>query len=121
MTDVLEGKKLTYSELVEILAITNVRIDRLEKCLTRFIHDFCVWSEFQTTQILDTKSDVYSYTKKTPWKKLDELEQIVKNFITYKEKNSNGLVDLVETVDLVEMVDLVEIVEMVEKVENSRG
>jgi hypothetical protein len=33
MPDVLDGKKLTYEELVELLCLMNVRLERIENTL----------------------------------------------------------------------------------------
>ena len=117
MADVLDGEKLTYEELVEILASQSARIQRLEEYVSWLNREIAAWAEFETNQTLALNIDVSRY--KLPYKRFDELDKKITNYITFNESKLNN--KAVEMVDLVETVDLVGIVEAVEKVENGRS
>jgi hypothetical protein len=79
----LDGKKLTYEELVELLCLMNVRLERIEKYVTWLNKEIANWAEFQTSEILKTECDMKRY--KVPFKRFDELEQTLKNYIAFNE------------------------------------
>jgi uncharacterized protein YdcH (DUF465 family) len=81
--DILDGNKLSYSELVEILASTNARLERLEKYVSWLNHEIANWSEFETNQTLTLQSEVARY--KVPWKRFDELDKKITGYITFNE------------------------------------
>jgi len=83
MADILEGKKLTYEELVNILCLVSVRLERLEEYVSWLNKEISNWAEFQTGEVLKTECDIKRY--KVPYKKIDELEQDLKNYITFNE------------------------------------
>ncbi len=83
MSDVLDGKKLTYEELVEILASQSARIQRLEKYVDWLNHEIASWSEFESNQTLTLQSTVTRY--KLPYKRFDELEKKIDNYIVFNE------------------------------------
>ena len=89
MPDCLEGKKLTYEELVEILASTNARLERLEDYVLWLNKEISAWSEFETNQTLTLQSEVVRY--KLPYKRFDELEQEIKNYITFNETDKTDI------------------------------
>lgn len=87
MPDCLEGKKLTYEELIEILASQSAKILQLEKYVVWLNTEISQWSEFQTYLELEIKDGLIRY--KVPYKKFDELEQEIKNYITFNESKSD--------------------------------
>ena len=58
-------------------------LTRIENALVLFIGEFKEWEEFITTEVLKTKGDVYKYSKKTPFKRLEEVEYSLSGVITY--------------------------------------
>ena len=89
MVDILDGKKLTYSELIEILASQSAKILRLEEYIVWLNKEISQWSEYQSELALKTKSDMARY--KVPYKKCDELEQDLKNYITFNESDKTEI------------------------------
>ena len=75
--DYTQGKKLTYAELVNILAILAVKIQKLEKTVGSFYQLWNENTEFQTEQILKTRLKGIE---------IDKLDKTLKNFIAYYHK-----------------------------------
>ena len=86
MADVLDGEKLTYAELVEILASQSARIQRLEEYISWLNREIAAWAEFETNQTLALNIDVSRY--KLPYKRFDELDKKITNYITFNEDRS---------------------------------
>jgi len=74
---------ITAEDMIRVVCELAVRVERLEKLLLEFYGVVQEHDLFLIDQIFKTKLDVYNYSKKTPFKRLEELEQSLKGFITY--------------------------------------
>ncbi len=69
-----EGKKLSYSELVEIFCKLAVRLDHVENVVVAYIEQFKVQDEFYVDELLKLGIDSLHRDKRTPFKRLMEVE-----------------------------------------------
>jgi hypothetical protein len=77
-----KNKRLTYEELIETGALLGALCLRL---LERFkAMDETV--EFLITEMLKTKVEVYNYNKKSPYKRMEELEASLKGMNAYYQE-----------------------------------
>ena len=76
-----------YNKMAEnaarISLINYERLVGLIGWLQEYIKTTSAHSQWQTESILKSQIDIMGETKKTPWKRLDELEQTLKGFISY--------------------------------------
>ena len=77
---------MNNEELTEAFMLLDTRVNNLYKTLSLLIKELSEWSEFQTTNILEVKGDIYNSTRKTPWKRLDEMDGMIKGFISYHQE-----------------------------------
>jgi len=75
--------KLTYSELVNILSILSVRLERLEDAVLQLANSDTEQLDFLTHEILKARANELEANNKTPRKRLDEVEASLKGFIAY--------------------------------------
>lgn len=85
--------KLSYSELVEILANLKVEQQRQSEQIKAMVDhinwlnkEIASWGEFITTLSLTLWADMGD--KRSNRKRIDECEQVVKSFITYAQSDS---------------------------------
>ena len=78
---------LTDSELIGILHSQSVKIRRLENIVLIMAEGLKEQSAFLTTEILKARLDLTSKDRKTPYKKLLNLEEQLNNFIKYYNQN----------------------------------
>lgn len=79
----LDGPKLTYGELVEVLCNLAVRLERLEDYVVQFNHDVSVWTEFETGLALTLQDDMANY--KVPYGTVRQIDNKLSNYIAYNE------------------------------------
>jgi hypothetical protein len=88
----------------------NVRLERIEKYVTWLNKEIANWAEFQTGEILNTECNMQRY--KVPFKKITELEESLKGYITfneskqYKAKKKDRLQDFQEVQKVQENQDI---------------
>ncbi len=63
------GQKLTYTELVNILCILSVRLERLENLFINLMESFNQQDEFLTTEVLKARLDLIKKEGKTLYSK----------------------------------------------------
>lgn len=78
---------ITAEDMIRVVCELAVRVERSEQALVAFYEAVQEQSEFEACEILKTKMDILNYSKKTPFKRLEELEQSLKGFITYYYEN----------------------------------
>ena len=81
-----ETAQLTNVQLLNIIHALIERIRNLEDAVLELAKDSNPQDEFLTSQILKVQADLYLYSKKTPFKRLDELEECLKGFIAYSQE-----------------------------------
>lgn len=74
--------KLTYEEVVQTCCLLGVLVERLLENLRAT----GITLEFLTTEVLKIKSEIYTTKKKTPWKRIDELEKMIKGMNAYYQE-----------------------------------
>lgn len=74
--------KLSYAEILNTCCLLGVLVERLVESLR--VTQATV--EFLTVEILGVKADFYTANKKTPWKKFEELEVMVKGMNAYYQE-----------------------------------
>ena len=86
--------RLTYSELLTYLEnsvkmdlMLLERVEILESCLIQLYDAWKEESHFILMEAWKARMDLMHVNKKTPYKKLLDLEEMLKGFIAYHEKN----------------------------------
>jgi len=92
-TELEPHKKLTYSELVNILCILAVRLGKLEDLVETLCEAMAEGDEFPIKQILTARMELMRHIDKDiPYKRftstrITELEKSFKGFLTYYHEN----------------------------------
>ena len=79
--------EITDNQLIDILHSQSVKIRRLENIVLIMAENMKEHSAFLTTEILKARLDLTSKDRKTPYRKLLELEEQLNGFIEYYHKN----------------------------------
>ncbi len=93
LTTLEPHQKLTYEELVNILCILAVKIERLEGLILDFFDLTDKNDEFQTKEILKARMEIIRHKDKdTPFKRfiskrVKELDESFKGFFVYYHEN----------------------------------
>ena len=78
--------RLSYEELIKTCSLLGVYVERLASRVAVLEEQ----ADFWATQILKFKVDVYNtdkyWSRKTPWKRIDELEESLKGMNTYYQE-----------------------------------
>ncbi len=82
-----EMEALTDNQLIDILHSQSIKIRRLENIVLIMAEGLKEQSEFLTTEILKARLDLKGKDNKTPYKKVLGLEEQLKGFIEYYNKN----------------------------------
>lgn len=77
---------LTAVQLLNTLCGMLQRLQVIEEVLLTLISNQDVQNEFLTEQILRARLNMQKYSNKTPFKRLDELETLLKGYIAYQQE-----------------------------------
>jgi len=82
-----EAKPLTHKEVIKFLCDLAVWVEELDKTQRELYEAIQEHSVFTNCEIFKTKLDILDYNKKTPRRRIEELEQSLKGFIAYYYEN----------------------------------
>ena len=78
--------QLTNVQLLNILHTLTTQIRNLEDAVLALVKDSNLQDEFLVEQILKARGDLYVWSKKTPFARLEELESCLKGYIAYSQE-----------------------------------
>ena len=82
--------RLTYTQLVNILCIVAVRLDRLETLMGDLLKGLDTQTEFQNYEILKIRAENMRENNRTPRRRLDDLEKQFNGLIQFVNNRTHG-------------------------------
>ncbi len=86
-----ESDKLSYSELVDILCLISVRLDIIEKCFVILRDMLLQQDEWLTLEMLRGRLKIEQYSRKTPYRRLSDIEDSLQGFIQFYHADQERL------------------------------
>ncbi len=78
-----EPVPLSEEDMINTVCNLAVRLEKLEKLVLTLLNNWDTSQEVIINEILKTKVDVYRYSKKTPYKRLAEIEEQFKGLVNW--------------------------------------
>lgn len=83
LTNIPEPVKLSEEDMINTICNLAVRLERLEKLVLTLLNSWDTSQEVIINEILKAKVDVYRYSQKTPYKRLEEIEKQFKGLVNW--------------------------------------